>query len=148
MHFFCLMAGGAVFVIMAFLMLPTLILMPAKFALCFTIGCCCVMAAFASLRGWRAQLAMMLERERLPFSAGYVASVLGTLYAALILHSYVLSLLTCGLQVSESWLVGWLSSVGCWLVERAGGLLADDAAAASARGSVHAHAPLNPPPPN
>jgi hypothetical protein len=36
----------------------------------FTLGCTFVMSGFASLKGWRSQMSHMLQRERLPFSAG------------------------------------------------------------------------------
>jgi hypothetical protein len=57
------------------------------------------MAAFSALRGWKQQLAHMTTPERLPFSLGYIGSILATLYAALFMHSYILSLFCSGLQV-------------------------------------------------
>lgn len=42
----------------------------------------------------------MLSKERAIFSVGYVGSVLGTLYAALIIKSYLLSIFFCGIQVN------------------------------------------------
>jgi hypothetical protein len=70
-YFFSLLGGGAVFLFMAFFIgLPTLLLSPSKFALFFTLGCCFVLAGFAALKGWRSQLAAMMQRERLPFSLG------------------------------------------------------------------------------
>ncbi|KAF8062925.1 SFT2 [Scenedesmus sp. PABB004] len=99
-HFAGLLGCGLLFLACAlFIGLPTLLLSPSKFALFFTIGCCLVLSAFAALKGWRAQVAHMLERERLPFSAGYVGAVALTLYAALIMKSYVLSLGCSALQV-------------------------------------------------
>lgn len=71
MYFFSFLGGGVLFLFMAFFIgLPTLLLSPSKFALFFTLGCCFVLSGFASLKGWRSQMAHMLERERLPFSAG------------------------------------------------------------------------------
>lgn len=70
-HFGCLMGAGLLFLFFAVAIgLPTLLLSPSKFALFFSIGCCCVLSAFAALKGWRSQVAHMLARERLPFSAG------------------------------------------------------------------------------
>jgi hypothetical protein len=72
------MGGGVVFLFLAFMVgLPMLIVSPSKFALCFTLGCCSILAGFAALKGWRAQLSHMLSGERLPFSAGEVAAQLG-----------------------------------------------------------------------
>eukprot|EP00882_Tetradesmus_deserticola_P020687 GHRQ01022351.1.p1 GENE.GHRQ01022351.1~~GHRQ01022351.1.p1 ORF type:complete len:240 (+),score=89.54 GHRQ01022351.1:175-894(+) len=99
-HFFSFLGVGVLFLFLAFFIgLPTLLLSPSKFALFFTIGCCLVLSGFAALKGWRAQMQHMMARERLPFSAGYIGSVVMTLYAALIMKSYVLSLLCSGLQV-------------------------------------------------
>uniref|UniRef100_A0A383VCL2 Vesicle transport protein n=1 Tax=Tetradesmus obliquus TaxID=3088 RepID=A0A383VCL2_TETOB len=99
-HFFSFLGVGVLFLFFAFFIgLPTLLLSPSKFALFFTIGCCLVLSAFAALKGWCAQMQHMMARERLLFSAGYIGSVVMTLYAALIMKSYVLSLLCSGLQV-------------------------------------------------
>lgn len=99
-YFFSFLGGGLFFLFMAFFVfLPVIILAPSKFALAFTIGCCLVLSAFAALKGWKKQALHMLERERLPFTAGYLGSVLLTLYASIFLKSYLLSLGASGLQV-------------------------------------------------
>lgn len=73
-YFFSFLGGGVLFLFMAFFIgLPTLLLSPSKFALFFTLGCCFVMSGFAALKGWRSQMSHMLQRERLPFSAGKAA---------------------------------------------------------------------------
>jgi hypothetical protein len=74
-------------------------LAPSKFALSFTLGCVLIAAGFLQLRGWKQQAEHLLNRERLPFTAAYVGSVLATLYAALVAHSYLLSLLFSAGQV-------------------------------------------------
>ncbi|KAG2489053.1 hypothetical protein HYH03_012489 [Edaphochlamys debaryana] len=81
------------------LFLPVIILSPSKFALSFTLGCLCIMAGFVQLRGWKTQLQHMASAERLPYTAAYVGSVAATLYAALFMRSYLLSLVCSGLQV-------------------------------------------------
>ncbi|EFJ47552.1 hypothetical protein VOLCADRAFT_61248 [Volvox carteri f. nagariensis] len=99
-YFFSFMAAGAVFLMLAFMLfLPVVILAPSKFALSFTLGCLSIMVGFMQLRGWKQQLQHMMSSERLPYSMGYIGSVLATLYAALIMRSYLLSLLCSGLQV-------------------------------------------------
>lgn len=76
MHFFSFLAAGGLFLFLAFFIgLPALLLSPSKFALFFTIGCCLVLSAFASLKGWRTQMRHMLARDRLPFSAGVTSKV-------------------------------------------------------------------------
>ncbi|KXZ42015.1 hypothetical protein GPECTOR_222g483 [Gonium pectorale] len=57
------------------------------------------MVGFMQLRGWKQQLQHMMSADRLPYSLGYIGSVVATLYAALIMRSYLLSLLCSGLQV-------------------------------------------------
>lgn len=86
-------------------------LFPAKFALPFTLGSACNMGAVASLRGYRAQAAHMLSKERLPFSTVYVGSMLATLWAALVAHSYFLCMIAAMVsdhrpRFCQAWL-GW-----------------------------------------
>jgi hypothetical protein len=70
-QFFAFLAGGVVLLALAFMVfLPVIILSPSKFALSFTLGCMLVFIGFAQLRGWKQQLEYMMDRERLPFSAG------------------------------------------------------------------------------
>lgn len=121
-YFAAFLGAGVLFLALAtFLFLPVIILAPAKFALTFTLGCVSVLAALASLRGWQAQLSAALQRERLPFTAGYAASVLATLYAALIAKSYLLSLACSGLQAvalayyAAAYFPGGTDSVRYWL---------------------------------
>ncbi|CAM8952971.1 unnamed protein product [Rhodiola kirilowii] len=100
MYFGIFLAAGIFFVFIAFTMfLPVMVLMPQKFALCFTIGCAFIIGAFFALKGPRNQLAHMISRERLPFTLGFLGSMIGTIYVSMVLHSYVLSVLFSVLQV-------------------------------------------------
>ena len=116
-----------------------------RFACAFTLGSGLIMASFFALKGFRAQAAHMLDKDRLLFSmgaahappvvtndinmyatvkhlqplpqtyrrtndprvphalapgsrAGYVGSMGATLYAALVMHSYIMSLICCAVQ--------------------------------------------------
>lgn len=70
-YFFAFLGTGLLFEILAFsIFLPVIVLAPAKFALCFTIGSALMMASFISLKGWQQQLSHMMSPERLPFSLG------------------------------------------------------------------------------
>lgn len=73
---------------------PAQALFPTKFAIPFTIGSGCNMGAIAALRGYRAQAAHMMSKERLPFSTIYVGSMLATLWSAIVAHSYILCMLS------------------------------------------------------
>ncbi len=92
-------AGGLLLLLAFFVALPVIVLSPTKFALSFTLGNCLVIAGAGSLTGWRAQAAHACSAERAPLAAGYAASALGTLWAALVAHSYLLSLLCSAVQI-------------------------------------------------
>ncbi|KAI3861725.1 hypothetical protein MKW92_024426, partial [Papaver armeniacum] len=62
MYFGLLLAAGGFFVFIAFTMfLPVMVLMPKKFAICFTLGC-------------------ISHIKRLPFTLGFIATMVGTIY--------------------------------------------------------------------
>ena len=95
-----LLALGAFFISFSiFVALPMVVLAPGKFATSFTLGQVCFMGAFAALRGWRQQLDHMVSADRLPFTSVYVGSMLLTLYSAVVMKSYLLSILSAGAQV-------------------------------------------------
>jgi hypothetical protein len=92
-YFAGLICGAAVFFFLAFfLFLPMLVIAPGKFALSFTCGSICTMAAMMMLSGWKAGLNHMISPERLSFTVIYLGSMAATLYAAVSMRSYVLSL--------------------------------------------------------
>ncbi|PHT44088.1 hypothetical protein CQW23_18113 [Capsicum baccatum] len=100
MYFGLFMATGVFFIFMAFtLFLPVIVLVPQKFAICFTLGCSFIIGSFFALRGPKNQFAHMFSKERLPFTLGFMGSMIGTLYVSMALHSYILSVLFSVLQV-------------------------------------------------
>ncbi|KAL1195259.1 hypothetical protein V5N11_029170 [Cardamine amara subsp. amara] len=76
-----------------------MVLMPQKFAICFTLGCGFIIGSFFALRGPQNQLTHMSSRERLPLTLGFIATMVGTIYVSMVLHSYILSVLFSALQV-------------------------------------------------
>ncbi|XP_034922287.1 protein transport protein sft2 [Populus alba] len=99
-YFGILLAAGVFFVFIAFTMfLPVMVLVPQKFAICFTIGCALIVASFFALKGPKNQLAHMFSKERLPFTLGFISTMVGTVYVSMVLHSYILSVLFSVLQV-------------------------------------------------
>ncbi|GMH32778.1 hypothetical protein BSKO_00612 [Bryopsis sp. KO-2023] len=99
-YFAAFLTGGLVMLFLAFsVALPIIVLSPSKFAFSFTLGSVLIMSAFTVLKGWKQQMKHMISKERIPFSAGYVGSMLGTLYAAVVMKSYLFSLICSGLQV-------------------------------------------------
>ncbi|KAL1202971.1 hypothetical protein V5N11_015222 [Cardamine amara subsp. amara] len=100
MYFGLLLASGVFFIFIAFTMfLPVMVLMPQKFAICFTLGCGFIIGSFFALRGPQNQLAHMTSMERLPLTLGFIATMVGTIYVSMVLHSYILSVLFSVLQV-------------------------------------------------
>lgn len=64
MYFGLFLASGVFFIFIAFTMfLPVMVLMPQKFALCFTVGCGFIIGSFFALRGPKNQLAHMSSKE-------------------------------------------------------------------------------------
>ncbi|KAB2607293.1 transport protein SFT2-like [Pyrus ussuriensis x Pyrus communis] len=100
MYFGLFLATGVFFVFIAFTMfLPVMVLMPQKFAICFTLGCAFIIASFFALKGPKNQLAHMSSKERLPFTVGFLGSMVGTIYVSMVLHNYILSVVFSVLQV-------------------------------------------------
>ncbi|KAM7499032.1 hypothetical protein LguiA_023446 [Lonicera macranthoides] len=99
-YFGLLLASGIFFVFMAFtLFLPVIVLVPQKFAICFTLGCAFIIGSFFALKGPKNQFTHMTSKERLPFTLGFLGSMMGTLYVSMVLHSYILSVFFSVLQV-------------------------------------------------
>ncbi|XP_028771517.1 protein transport protein SFT2 isoform X2 [Neltuma alba] len=100
MYFGLFLATGIFFIFIAFTMfLPVMVVMPQKFAICFTLGCGFIIGSFFALKGPRNQLVHMLSKERLPFTLGFVGIMVGTIYVSMVLHSYILSVVFSVLQV-------------------------------------------------
>ncbi|KAJ0112148.1 hypothetical protein Patl1_01791 [Pistacia atlantica] len=99
-YFSLLLAAGVFFVFIAFTMfLPVIVLVPQKFAICFTVGCALIVGSLFALKGPKTQLAHMFSKERLPFTLGSIGSMVGTIYVSMVLHSYILSVLFSVFQV-------------------------------------------------
>ena len=77
---------------------PTLVVAPAKFGLCLTMGSVTSVCAVGALRGAGAQLKHMTSEERLPASAAMTATTMMTLHAAVLKHSYVMTVFWSVLQ--------------------------------------------------
>ncbi|KAL1332686.1 hypothetical protein HN51_061471 [Arachis hypogaea] len=99
-YFGLFLASGIFFIFIAFtLFLPVMVVMPQKFAICFTLGCGFIIGSFFALKGPKNQLAHMLSKERLPFTLAFIGSMIGTIYVSMVRHSYVLSVMFSVIQV-------------------------------------------------
>ncbi|XP_022857608.1 protein transport protein sft2-like, partial [Olea europaea var. sylvestris] len=100
MYFGLLLASGVFFLFIAFtLFLPVIVVVPQKFAICFTVGCSFIIGSFFALRGLTNQFAHMSSKERLPFTLAFIGSMMGTIYVSMVLHSYILTVLFSVIQV-------------------------------------------------
>lgn len=78
---------------------PTLVVAPAKFGLCLTMGSVTSVCAVGALRGAGAQAAHMTSEARLPAAAAMVATAAMTVRAAAWNHSYVMTVFWSVLQM-------------------------------------------------
>lgn len=100
LYFGLFLASGVFFIFIAFtLFLPVMVVMPQKFALCFTLGCGFIIGSFFALKGPKNQLSHMFSKERLPFTLGFILSMFGTIYVSMVRHSYILSVVFSVVQV-------------------------------------------------
>ena len=63
------------------------------------MGSLSFMAAFAMVQGPQAWAKSVCAKDRIPFTAAYWGSIVGTLYACLELHSYVAIVFFAGVQL-------------------------------------------------
>jgi len=95
----CLL-GAAVCFFVAFATAPLIPIRPAKFALALSLGSTLVMFGFAVLVGPITHLKHLVSKERLPFSAAYIASLVLTIYFSVSVKSYLGSLISAVVQVT------------------------------------------------
>eukprot|EP00933_Yihiella_yeosuensis_P066246 TRINITY_DN70420_c0_g1_i1.p1 TRINITY_DN70420_c0_g1~~TRINITY_DN70420_c0_g1_i1.p1 ORF type:complete len:227 (-),score=21.69 TRINITY_DN70420_c0_g1_i1:118-798(-) len=96
--FFILMIFGGLLMAASFASLPFLVLAPQKFAIVFTTGNICILAALASLKGVSNFSSHLASRGSL--STSYLGAMAGTLWASLWYHSSLLTIAFSCAQVS------------------------------------------------
>jgi hypothetical protein len=84
-------AVGLLFIMMSLNFLPLLLLSPSKFAVLFTIGSVTMLSSFVIFNGPKAFATSMAQRDKLPFSAAYGVGLVGTIWATMIMKSYILT---------------------------------------------------------
>lgn len=89
---------GVLFIVLSFNFLPIILLAPQKFALLFTIGSVTILSSFGVLNGPLSLVASLAKWERLPFTVPYLTGLIGTLWATLILRSFIFTALFAVLQ--------------------------------------------------
>lgn len=98
---FLLLGCGSITLYFAsfFIFLPLILITPSKFATSFTFGSLFWLGAFAILRGPRSTLLSLLQKDKLPFTIAYFASIVLSLYSTMIVQSYFLVLLAVIIQL-------------------------------------------------
>ncbi|KAI9011188.1 vesicle transport protein, partial [Gaertneriomyces semiglobifer] len=111
--------GMSIFCFMiAFFTIPMLALNPAKFATTYTLGSILALVSMSLLQGPRAFLRHIFSRERLPFTLMYLASMIVTLYFAVVKHAYIMTVvfsliqIICLLYYFGSYIPGGTSGLG------------------------------------
>jgi hypothetical protein len=95
-----LFASGFFFFMAFAVGMPVIVLRPSKFALCFTVASLLFMSSFALLKGPYAHFMSMIALDRLPFTLSYIGSMAITLYAALVVRSYIFVVVTSSMQIA------------------------------------------------
>ncbi|ORZ37681.1 Got1/Sft2-like family-domain-containing protein [Catenaria anguillulae PL171] len=90
--FACCTGGGLLFFFLSFFMLPMLVIAPQKFAFLSCMGSLLLFSSLGFLRGWPGHMAAVFSKDRWPFSVGYLLSLVGGLWASVIIHSYLLTI--------------------------------------------------------
>eukprot|EP00924_Labyrinthula_sp_SR-Ha-C_P012824 snap_masked-scaffold_12-processed-gene-0.36-mRNA-1 protein AED:0.69 eAED:0.70 QI:0/-1/0/1/-1/1/1/0/259 len=96
----CLLLSGFFFS-MAIFFFPTVIIMPQKFAFCFTMGSILFMLSFAIFQGPSVFARNLISKDSAPFLAAYIFSILGTIYSTLFWKNYFIILFCSGAQVTS-----------------------------------------------
>lgn len=94
----CILGGMFCFSIAASL-LPVLVVASRKFALLFTLGSLFFIISFSLLKGPVVHMKQLAKPEKLPFTITYFGSLVLTLYTAMALQSYFLTIIAAGIQL-------------------------------------------------
>ena len=113
-----MLASGVFFIFIAFtLFLPVIVVLPQKFAICFTLGCLFIMGSFFALKGPRNQFLHMISKE-------VIASLSFYYYLNLLSNTFFFSMCVCACVHICAWLcmhvyvwVGWCMCVHLWVHE-------------------------------
>ena len=98
-YFVISLAIGCLFIMFSFMTLPLVIIAPQKFALFFSLGSLLILFSFSFLQDQIEYFKSFLTGQNAIFSISYIASLLMSLYASLIVKKYIPTLLCIALQM-------------------------------------------------
>ena len=93
-------AVAALFLMMAFLMLPFIVLKPSKFVCSFSLGMCALLVGLAFLKGVRVYVKDLFIKKNVAGTAVLGLSLLLSLYFSLIADNYIWSIVFCVFQLN------------------------------------------------
>lgn len=97
---FAIFLGIGVFLIfLSLTFLPLLPISPYKFASLFTLGSISIIFSLGVLKGFTNFIKSLLVKEKIGFSLGYTASLLGTFWLAIIEKSFFGTIFMIAIQV-------------------------------------------------
>jgi hypothetical protein len=94
-----MMCSSALFFMISLFTLPMVLVMPAKFALTWTMGSILFLSSYSILNGWKAHLKHLFCWERAIFTCSYLGSMIGTLYFSVVSPHYLPVIIFIILQV-------------------------------------------------
>lgn len=97
--FITLLLLGSLFISLALVFLPMVLLKARKFAILYTMGSLCLLGSFSMLWGPANHLRHLLSGERVIFSAVYLGTMMATLYAAMSMKSWLFSIIFTCIQI-------------------------------------------------
>lgn len=92
--FLICICGGLFCFSFAAALLPVLVVASRKFALLFTMGSLFFIGSISLLKGPVIHMKSLATPEKLPYTAAYFGSLIATLYTAMVMQSYFLTLLS------------------------------------------------------
>ena len=92
---FCL---GIFFLFLALCFLPFIVIAPRKCANLINVGSLCILGSFAILNGPQEFITKLIKEKGL-FFVGYIGSIIMTIYASMVLKSYILTIVFLVVEV-------------------------------------------------
>jgi len=93
------MAGALSCWIVCFLLFPVLSLKPKKFSILWSLGSMLFLFSFGVLHGLKSYLVHLFSMDRLWFTLSFIGSIIVTLVSSLVLHSTILAIIACIVQL-------------------------------------------------
>jgi hypothetical protein len=91
---------AGLFIFLALMVLPMVVLSPSKFVCCFTIAMCSMIVGLSLLKGVRVYIKELFSAKNRVASAALIISMLLSLYFSLIAGSYIWSIVFCVIMLN------------------------------------------------